>query len=242
MPQAAFADSTTARSFQHILQVDFDVFCDTVDEIDALALMLHNTLNEPGTITPNLVGGIYGLFQGRISELRKIYDKALEERLRWKGWAAPQEARETPVRPEILTLVFEVVADSMRDLGFHMPPDDVTAWDSADKDRAWRLAAQLFNELCERLPNSGDVIAAAKQIRWIEERVMEELAEATARAEQPKGRTATRSMREQFIAQAHADGYSSADISMALGLRQKAVRRAIRKMLGVKPEDQAKTA
>lgn len=242
MPQAAFADSTTARPFQHILQVDFDVFCDTIDEIDALALMLHNTLNEPGTINPKIVGGIYGLFQGRISELREIYDKALQERQRWKGWAGPQKARGTMVQPEILALVFEVVSDKMRDLGFHMPPDNVLEWDSVAKDRHWRLATQIFNELCNRLPDSGDFIDAAKQIRWIEDRVMEELGEGPAQPEKSKQRPATLSMREQFIAQAHADGYSSADISMALGLRQTAVRRAIRKILGVKPEDQAKTA
>jgi len=242
MPQAAFADSTTARSFQHILQVDFDVFGYTIDEIEALAHMLEATLREPGKLHADIVSGIASLFRGRISDLRDIFDKALEERQRWKGWAGPQEARGTPVRPEILALVFEVVSDKMRDVGFYMPPENVLEWDSATKDRAWRLAIQIFNELCNRLPDSGDFIDAAKQIRWIEDRVMEELGEGPAEPEKSKQRPTSLSMREQFIAQAHADGYFSADISMALGLRQTAVKRAIRKMLGVKPEEQAKTA
>lgn len=73
MPQAAFADSTTARGDQPQIP-DLDRFHDTINQIEALTMMLDATLSQGSGFHRDISSGIAGLFRGQASDLRDMYD------------------------------------------------------------------------------------------------------------------------------------------------------------------------
>ncbi|SIQ23532.1 hypothetical protein SAMN05880590_102721 [Rhizobium sp. RU35A] len=93
MPQAAFADSTTAPKGQQTFQLDFDVFIDTLRELEAICFMLEGALSQTGFIHQDIVAGIHGLIRGRVEDLRVIYGDAMADREAFQRLLAIRQTR-----------------------------------------------------------------------------------------------------------------------------------------------------
>lgn len=108
MPQAALADSTTAREDQPLM-VDLERFEDTINELDALTLMLASTLEQGGGFHRSIVSGISCLFRGRVTDFQEIYDSIISERKHLMDVAPFQRALNSLAGPTPTAATFEYI-------------------------------------------------------------------------------------------------------------------------------------
>lgn len=234
MPQAAFADSTTAP-------LDHHSYSKALDDLEDVHMMLTTLVTsaclmmEDGNGTKEYAAGFSELSRGAFQRLNHARTTFVQFR--------PQA--ETAIKPDdpwVKLKVFWRVVEVMKAVRVENGEPIYDAdedWPRPLYDEVKTRALSYVDKLGAKVRDWNDALEVGTHLPWLDSVIREEL----LHADKPepltameglsamRGRTSpTRTIRDQFIAQAHAEGFSSADISMALGLRQKAVERTIRRL------------
>lgn len=234
MPQAAFADSTTAP-------LDHHSYSNALDDLEDVHMMLTTLVTsaclmiEDGNVTKDYAAGLSELSRGAFKRLNQARTTFVQFR------PEPETANKPGdpwIQAKLFWRVMDVIKSVRREAGLPVYDADPD-WPEALYAEVTNLARSYVQRIAAKVEDWNDTLEVGSYLPWIETVIRQELlllAKSTPLSTMEglaimKGRLSpARTIRDQFIAQAHADGFSSADISMALGLRQKAVERTIRRL------------
>lgn len=234
MPKAAFADSTTAPSDHH----SYSTALDDLEDVHMMMTTLVTSaclIIEDGNVTKEYAAGLSELSRASFQRLQQA--RTTFHQFRPKPETAIASG-DPWIEVKLFWRVIDVIKSVRREAGlpvYDAEPD----WPEALYVEVTNLARGYVQQIADKVEDWDDALEVGSYLPWIESVIRQELS-PSAKSEPLtameglsilKGRLhPSRDMRDQFIAQAHAEGFSTADISMALGLRQMTVERTIRKL------------
>lgn len=213
------APQTTQQSL-FVMRTDFEnvhLMLEALAESACLAI-------EADALPDHFSAGLAELFRRALSEFDELSDKLFSLVMQGSSQSRPNTLNDKKHDPtiwtELMGRVASIVRNVMADAGAHVPEDDFSEWSEAASDQYFSLMANHYNNLMEKLDGVRDPFEAGSLLPWVEMAIRREI------GIEPD-HISPSWIRDEFILDSIKKGYSTADISQALGLRQKAVERAI---------------
>lgn len=235
MPQAAFADSTTApehhpwlslstpviRDGELVLETDFDAFTESMDELSSFLHMLDAYLQRSGESED--ASGVTSILRRIACDLRETHSTVRRDLDRSRLMVAQQQGKVTVYMDLLLRLV-PLVADAWRDAGRSLPFGAPDEWPEPFRSDVVKVAEDYAHMVMDRVQDRNDAIEAGSYLPWISGVIRKELVTPV----QTEARPVT--IRDQFIMDCVRKGEAVGDIAQALGLSSAAVDRALRRL------------
>ncbi|MGC4409195.1 hypothetical protein D4A92_00280 [Rhizobium rosettiformans] len=234
MPQAAFADSTTAPSQHPTISFVVEALEDIHLKLTTLAASACLAI-EDGDTEDNFVDGLSELFRLTLDELRNTRLWLDHDRPQMEPAQAIAKSDDPWIEAKVFWRVIEIIKAVRQESGLPVY-DAEEEWPVSFLSEVKTMARGYVEQVGAKAGSWDDPLEVGSYLPWIEMVIRSDLTKqtepVTGQADNNARGTqnSTREMRDQFIAQAHADGFSPADISMALGLRQTVVERTIRRL------------
>ncbi|MCM2438280.1 hypothetical protein HGO34_00950 [Agrobacterium vitis] len=221
MPEAVASNSISMSDGQHPFKTDLTAFIDTIQELEALTIMLSSLLSTTGL--ESQASGISGLFQRQLSDLDQIY-KAVKSDLS-KPTERAITATEKPkqsninVQFKLYNHILNLIKIIRIETG---EPVYATheEWPETIQKTIVDLAQSYVDKVLNKMEDKTNEMEAGSLLPWIEAIIRREL----LNEKQP---APTTMLRDNFILDSIESGYSTADIAQVLGLSRHAIDKAV---------------